>query len=245
MLTLNRFNLGGHGEKNAKSNLPGRIAAIAAGLTAAIFVTSAIFFHSPDNPVYIRVFFWADEFQFLAGPVGVVLFFLGAIILKYRPKKSLFSIFLGVLAAGLCLASLYWMQVRRPVPPDWINSRPGFDTTNLEKLDYIIEKESIRSRKPVLYYLHADWCAECPDFERYVLGDPRLSGILERYILVRMDGTEGPQEKFLQEKFRAAGFPSIGFRDRAGHLHKELTLTGAEISVTAVRSLLMKFAEAP
>ncbi len=94
-----------------------------------------------------------------------------------------------------------------------------------------------RQKRPLLYYFHADWCAACEPFERYLLGSPHISSTLQGYILVRLDVSHELWYSYMQQHFALSAVPALRLGSPDGQLLGP-SLQGAHISHRLVRALL-------
>lgn len=74
-----------------------------------------------------------------------------------------------------------------------------------------------REHRPLLVDFGAEWCLPCKEMERRTFADPAVQRELARFVLVRIDCTEGsPQSDALQKKYDSETLPSVLLFDSRG-----------------------------
>lgn len=222
--------------------------AASAFLIAAIAAWFAGRFGADFDPVQMRVYLWENSVYFLYVPVAVLLFAVTGMLRAFGYTVNRFVLGAGyVAAAALLVASLVGFQIVRPERIDWndagernaaANARNVKNATWLPQQVERARQLGLREGRPVLYYLHADWCHACEDFENFVLGSPYLKQDLLPFIKIRLDVTEMHLwQEYLDRQLGASAVPALIVRDRAG-LIVPRPIIGENISLRAVRSVL-------
>jgi thiol:disulfide interchange protein DsbD len=97
-------------------------------------------------------------------------------------------------------------------------------------------------RRPVIIDFSAEWCVACKELEHDTFVDPRVRGLSDQFVLLKVDATnDSPALDVLKDKFRVMGLPTILFFDIKGKLREDLTLTGfenADMFLTRMNSAL-------
>ena len=216
---------------------------IAAGLAAlsslALLIVTQAWLET--GPVFYRIYRWESALAFGSLIAGGTLWLIVSIARRYRrPRRTIAGIGRGT-ALGLLFFAATSMGIARPQPVSW-DAVPGSP-------DFLPEREQAafamadQSHRPILFYFHADWCASCEDFERYVLGNPEIAADLEPYLKVRIDATDTHRwGAYLEHRFRVTAIPAVVVRDRAGNLLTELRLHGEHVPIESLRDLLQQAA---
>jgi thiol:disulfide interchange protein len=85
---------------------------------------------------------------------------------------------------------------------------------SLEDGKSIAKKEN----KPLMIDTYADWCIACKELEEYTFSDPGVAGILENYVLVKLDFTTMTAENEKRQKdLNVIGMPTVIFLDAEGN----------------------------
>lgn len=194
------------------------------------------------NPVQFRIYLWENPVYFLCLPLAVFSYGLWRILrgagYLARPRLRYLG---GALALALVIVSLSGFQIARPVALIW-NETPDSDAAaNPFWLPQAVNQTralGLREQQPVLYYLYADWCHICPDFESYVLGSPFLTADLAPFYKVRLNVSETHRwEEYLEHTFGVSAVPALIVRDRHGQIVPR-PIVGENISLRAVQSVL-------
>ncbi|MCR9141585.1 MAG: hypothetical protein NXI24_04975 [bacterium] len=217
---------------------------LALGLTAVLASWLASAFGAQLDPVQFRVYLWENALYFLYFPAAFLIFVLARLLTGYGYLRRGPACLAGWgVAAGLLCASLWGFQIVRPEAIVWTELSVGGGSAAGESL-WLPQRVAkaralgLREQRPVLYYLHADWCHSCEDFESYVLGSPYLQRDLEPFIKVRLDVTDIHRwQDYLDRKLGVSAVPSLIVRDRAGRLIPRPVI-GENVSLRAVRSVL-------
>ena len=212
-----------------------------------------------------QVYYWESSHSVLAGMLGVFLFLLERMLARYRfqapPRTREFFISRGLqgLALALLIILFQGTALHRPVTVNWMKFKveasatpelqhEGHSHNKVDLLSRDRQARALAAKKglPVLYYFHADWCHNCPDFERYRLQSPILKNELKKFLLVKMDVTDMEHwSAYIQKNFKVMGTPSLAFRTREGRVLTGATITGTSISLGSLRALLKEIAENP
>jgi len=74
-----------------------------------------------------------------------------------------------------------------------------------------------REKRPLLVDFGAEWCLPCKEMERRTFADPTVQRELARFVLVRIDCTEGSEaSEALQKKYDSETLPSVILFNRRG-----------------------------
>ena len=182
-------------------------------------------------------FYWESPATFVAGMAGLFLVALGWLLLSYRPASR--RVAHVVLHSGILLvaAGAFSAQLLAPVAVRYYGLG---ERLNPPDLDRAAQAHARQLDRPVLYYFRADWCAHCPEFERYRLMSPLLAETLKGFVVVRMDLTDFARWKsFAEDAYGVHGTPTLAFRDRQGRFLNRMVVEGDDLSVAQIRSLLL------
>jgi thiol:disulfide interchange protein DsbD len=81
--------------------------------------------------------------------------------------------------------------------------------------------------KPILLDFYADWCVACLEYEKFTFSDPKVAGLMRKFILLQADVTSNTNEhSLLLKKFDLFGPPGIIFFDSKGKEVKYLRTIG-------------------
>jgi thiol:disulfide interchange protein DsbD len=93
-----------------------------------------------------------------------------------------------------------------------------------------------REHKPVVLDFRAEWCLPCQRMLRESFADPRVTALLERCVLVKIDTDRYPE---LARRFGVSGLPDIRFLGSDGYEKKKLVdYQGPEALAKALEELL-------
>ena len=192
-----------------------------------------------------RSFYWENSLDFIMGWVGLVLLTVYllhgeesiAALIRRGILRGLTAVFLAAFILGVSLykpADITWINESLPLPV--IASSAGPDLPALERSAVAYARSE---NKPVFYYFHADWCAACPDFERFLLRRPDIATRLKGFVSLKMDCQDIERwSPYLEKTFGIRGLPAIAFRNSKGVLIREAVLQGANNSSHLLHSLL-------
>ncbi len=224
---------------------------------ALILVSVAPYLPGADVPVQFRIYHWQSGVFFSYLLAALAVFAVSRMLFAYgyvsgRDASGRPSAWNGA-ATGLALAallvSLSGFELDRPQRLDWTALRA--ETTPGEAaapnapdafwLPQQVRRSAVLGReegRPVLYYVYADWCPSCPDFEKFVLGSPQIRDELQEYIKVKLDVSDYDRwGGYVEKTFRTHGVPALAVRDRSGKILPR-SITGEHVAMEAVRSLL-------
>jgi thiol:disulfide interchange protein len=78
------------------------------------------------------------------------------------------------------------------------------------------EAESRASKKPVFYFLTADWCGPCHMMKAQIFADPEMAGLINKQFIPvqvvdrrREDGQNAPEVDAVFRRFRPNGLPTL------------------------------------
>lgn len=205
---------------------------------AAAFVSN--FQPWSGEPVQAGPLVWQQPFAFVSVLVGILLVCTGTMVRAYRSWS--FWIWTVLFGAGLGLAGggIVQAQLLRPQRIDWFAT---VGQAQLPELDLSARRFAKTEGRPILYYFRADWCAHCPDFERYTLGNPMVAEALKHFVVVRMDLTDFDRwQRFAHDNYGVTLTPSLAFRTASGELSAVL-VEGDTISAARLKSLLLELAK--
>ncbi len=116
----------------------------------------------------------------------------------------------GTGISGLCLAS-------------YLVLAPGhlfFHRQGIRWLDYHEEliHEARKQAKPVIIDFTADWCVPCRIMEQRTFSSPPVIAKAEQFLTLRVDLTHStqPRSRYLMERYRIKGVPTVIFLDQRG-----------------------------
>jgi len=125
---------------------------------------------------------------------------------------------LGVLlaVAGLAIRSGAPLAQASPLPSgDWLNSEEAG----------LAQAQAFK--KPVLIDFFAEWCSACKELDHYVYTDETFLREAQRFVLVKVDGTEETAAiEALYKKYKVDGLPTVILIDSEGKVHHPLTIKG-------------------
>ena len=222
---------------NLKADFPNKFFLILflAGFCSALL--PLVFLTSTGEPVSYRVFFWDSTLSFVATFFGFCMSLFGFLWRKYRlaTKDAFLSpLFFGLSFACL-LAGFSEFRIRRPAPVPFFVS----EAADLSSLERDALQRSRAEKRPVIYYFYADWCEACPDFERFVLGNPLIAPLLPSFLVVKLDVSDIERfEEHVQLQYAVTGLPALAFRDSQGRLLRSASLVGEHLSIRELRGFL-------
>lgn len=197
------------------------------------------------DPVFLRIYAWESGYDFALTALGLALIAGALLARRYAGDGDLARRLraAGLLwgsGAALLLVSFASFSIARPLALNW-RPMPAPSADNpfwLPELERSVRATARAEERPILYYFHADWCAECPDFERYVLGNPLAGELLQEYVLVRVDLSEFDKwSAYVQKSYGVSVLPAAAIRDRQGRLLPQ-TVVGSGASVYRFLELL-------
>ncbi len=204
------------------------------------------------DPVFLRIYAWESGYDFTLAAAGLVLS-VGALIMRRhagdgdRTRRLRGAGALWGVGAAFLIISFGSFSIARPLTLTW-QPTPAPTADNpfwLPELERSVRETARANKRPVLYYFHADWCAECPDFERFVLGNPLAAELLQEYALVRVDLSEFDKwSAYVQKNYGVTALPAAAIRDRQGRLLPQ-TVVGSGASVFRFLELLRAGLEPP
>lgn len=113
---------------------------------------------------------------------------------------------LGILLLTIGLfGSVSWFLAPREVGTVWLRDEAQ------------AVAQASREHRPLLVDFGAEWCLPCKEMERRTFADPAIQRELSRFVLLRIDCTEGTQEsEALQKKYDSETLPSVLLFDGSG-----------------------------
>ncbi|MCB1306579.1 MAG: hypothetical protein KDK30_00290 [Leptospiraceae bacterium] len=184
------------------------------------------------DSIRVRFVYWPNGLSFIFMLLGVSGF-LVLLIWRHYHRLSLFPF---AVPLALLISLIPFTKISTGEPLRWTPLEAG--TEFLPAVDLAAQKLARRENRPILYYFHADWCSGCPDFERYVLGDPLLSRKMEPFIKVKMDGTDHKWAEYLKANFGVIGFPAVAIRTRDNEIIGGPQFMGLDLSRRALINAL-------
>jgi thiol:disulfide interchange protein DsbD len=89
--------------------------------------------------------------------------------------------------------------------------------------DQYIIAMAARDKKPLILDFYADWCSPCLAMEKRVFNDPKVVGLSQNSITVRLDLTRRqPFQNHALKQYGVRGVPTIIFLNREGKEEKDL-----------------------
>ncbi len=145
--------------------------------------------------------------------------YLGFVQKGGRGRFVLLKRVVGVVMIALALVGYGWLA---PSP----GTGPG--KTHWQPYTARALKQAAAAGKPVMVLFTADWCPPCRQLKAETLPDPRVSRVLDDFVVLKADVTTGgsPEVKKLARKWRVRGVPTMFFLDSRGKLLPELTTVG-------------------
>lgn len=118
---------------------------------------------------------------------------------------------LGVLMMTVGLfGAIAWLLAAKPETGDaptlvWMSSEP--EALARAKAEH----------KPLMIDFGADWCLPCKEMELKTFSEPKVRAELSRFVLLRIDCTNGtPESEALQQKYDAETLPAVVVFDGSG-----------------------------
>lgn len=71
-------------------------------------------------------------------------------------------------------------------------------------------------RKPLMIFFYTQQCGFCNKMKTETFTDPKVSGMLENFVCVRIDG--GKDREFAELAYKVRGYPTIVFHGRTGEI---------------------------
>jgi thiol:disulfide interchange protein DsbD len=175
--------------------------------------------------------------------IGVVL---GAI-----PAYGTVALVLAV--GGAVLAAVYLRRLERPGATPWkalsivaltlaasiaVAARPAQPPAGVASADGPAQivwaaqhgpavERARAEKKPVMIDFGAEWCGACKELEHKTYVDPRIRAEAQRFVSIKIDGTEDtPEVLDLYKKYGVLGLPTVVFLDSSGAVLPSPRVTG-------------------
>ncbi|GAC1351744.1 MAG: hypothetical protein NVS3B20_13160 [Polyangiales bacterium] len=187
----------------------------------------ALFYAKNAIPILRSVARPGTNFLLFALGAMVLGLLLGAIHLSFddaswgRRVRKGFGVLLMV-GGGFALAS--WLQL---APPNAVASGPA-DAVAMgtpQPVVWLVDEQDARSRatregKPMIIDFTALWCAACHEMEKTTFIDPRFRKAAERFVALRLDGTDEDAPAFSanSKQYEVVGLPAVVILDSKGKL---------------------------
>ncbi len=89
--------------------------------------------------------------------------------------------------------------------------------------------EALKSKKPLLIDVYADWCVACHELEKYTFNHAKITNLSKSFVFMKLDATkDSPLIKSFRQKYKIRGLPSILFFSKSGKWLENLTLSEFE-----------------
>lgn len=159
------------------------------------------------SAIIFNEFQWSGAFTFLLGPTAALII-LWSLLEAHKQRKRI----------GLGLGSVLLIAfalLARPVEYGQIEFQsipaPGASESGGLQKDYEeIIAQATRTRKPVLFYFHADWCSNCDELKRRLERKDILDR-LDSFLLVSVDVTDERDYDEARQIFGLGAVPALSF----------------------------------
>ncbi len=137
---------------------------------------------------------------------GLRLAFSGGVSSAARKSLGILLLTIGL------FGSVSWFLAPREVGITWLRDESQ------------ALAQAQRERRPLLVDFSAEWCLPCKEMERRTFADPAVQRELARFVLVRIDCTEGTEQSdALQKKYESETLPSVILFNRRGEKTAKLS----------------------
>lgn len=188
------------------------------------------------QPVYFRFLYWENGFSFLV--LGIGIFSVSHTFALYRFIRRSFRMFFFALGLSCTIFGLNhtYLAHFETFHPDLDMKKEG----SVQETMKLARKLAKQENRPILYYFHADWCADCPSFELYFLGHPALQKGLSEYLKCKIDLTDIKEEDLHLSKLLASyPVPMIILENSKGNRFGP-PFIGSNASLGLARKVILK-----
>ena len=181
-----------------------------------VLVVIALFYAKNAIPLLQQVGQRGTTFLVIAIAATVIGLGLGAVHLSFGDGSTVMQKVrkgLGVtlaVAGGFALISWVGPDLPPQKPVDWMADADGASAMAKSQ------------GKPMIVDFTAKWCTACHEMEKTTFVDPRFTKSAERFIAVRIDGSDQDSPIFssYSERFEVVGLPAVVILDSHGNVAK-------------------------